>query len=147
MPRTTEEAVARICEVDEDLLESLTDCIDIANELVTELPASVMQEDGVTPYHAAPRLEKIERYLAAHFYCILDPRATIEQADLLQTNYETNKVDFDLRLTRYGQQAIALDTTGKLAGYNNALKTATTTLPGVGIRMQALWLGSPANDE
>lgn len=145
MPRTTEDAVARICEVEDEDLDLLTDFIDIANELVTELPAAVMQEDGVTPFLSSLRLEKIERYLAAHFYCILKPRSTVEQADLTQVNYETNKVDFSLRLTRYGQQAMLLDTTGSLAAQNNALEKVIKSLP-TGIKMKVLWLGSPAND-
>lgn len=144
MPRTSSEAVAVICEVDDEI--DLTDFITMANELTTELPASVMKADGVTPYLSDVRLELIERQLAAHFYSMLNPKTTLERIGSAQVNYETNKVDFNLKLTRYGQQAIVLDTTGKLAAYNNSLEKVLMKLP-TGMKMQALWLGSDANDE
>lgn len=67
------------------------------------------------------RLELIERWLAAHFYCMFDPRAEREKAGSVEAKYET-KIDLRLNLSKYGQMAMLLDTTGYLDSLNDGKK-------------------------
>lgn len=136
MPRTTAEEVEAIVEVDDEI--DLDPFIELANELVTEKCASV------TTY-TDNRLKLIEKLLAAHFYCIRDPRSTREEVTGIRDTYEA-KVDLHLDLTRYGQQAMFMDTNGGLAAWNNSLKTVKVTptvgRPSVGIN----WSGTTIPD-
>jgi hypothetical protein len=124
MPRTTPAAVSAIIEVDAAI--DLTPSIETANALVTELCAA-------SGYSAA-RLELIERWLAAHFYAIRDPRAASEGAGGVSASYQ-HKVDLHFNQTTYGQQAMLLDTAGNLA----ALQAMMAQGKG---RVKAFWLGS-----
>jgi hypothetical protein len=101
--RTTSGAVEGIIEVDAAI--SLTPFIETASALVDEIAT----DSG----HDATRLELIERWLSAHFYAIRDPRTTQEKAGTVGASYES-KVDLALDLTRYGQQAMVLDSSGLL---------------------------------
>lgn len=65
---------------------------------------------------SANRLKEIARWLAAHFLAVREPRLLSEQAGRAQAKYEGGAIDKRLMSTRYGQQAIALDPTGVLAG-------------------------------
>lgn len=98
-----------------------------ANELVTEICVPLGYTDV--------RLELIERWLAAHFYSILNPQVSFFSAGTVQESYDS-KVDLRLQVTRYGQQVMILDTKGGLAGLSNSagiVKSTTGTLT---------WLGS-----
>ena len=133
MPRTTSQAVAALFQ---DFptggdAPDLTPFIEGSNALVTELCAA---------HYDATRLELIERWLAAHFYCVSDPAATFEGAEGVQASYES-KVDLGLRITRYGQQAMFFDTGGYLAVINNAQLTQEVPLPAAGKRVRFMWLG------
>ena len=137
MPRTTEEDVQAICEVEEDV--DLTPYIEMANELVTEVCEPVLR-DGL-PFHSEARLTKIETLIAAHFYrCLWDQATTQEGVGSLQTSFE-GKVDLRLQVTKYCQQAMVMDTSGALAALNNSLGSAMTDLPGAGRRIRVTWLG------
>lgn len=116
MARTTSTAVGKIIEVDSNTWTDLTPFIDTANELVTEVCAGVLDENG-EPYYTDTRLELIERWLAAHFYAIADPRAGQEKAGPVSIEYQY-KVDLNLNVTTYGQQAMILDSKGGLARLN-----------------------------
>ncbi len=107
MPRTTDELVGGIIEVDSSI--DLTPFILPANELVTEFCGEAGYTDG--------RLELIERYLAAHFYTLRDPRTTDEKAGDIAATYQS-KVDLFLSTSHYGQHAMLLDTAGGLAELN-----------------------------
>ena len=126
------------------LFRSADDGVDLmpfitsANELVTEVCAA----PGV---YSSGRLELIERWLAAHFYHILDPQASQETVGAIQATLDT-KTDLGLNVTKYGQQAMRLDTGGYLAAMDNAMKTVTKTLPGGGKKVGVTWLGSPLCD-
>lgn len=115
MARTTAELVGQIVEVDEDI--SLAPFIESANALVTEICAPV------TTYTAA-RLELIERWLSAHFYCIREERPVLEKADVVSERAQS-KVDLGFDVTHYGQMAMRLDTNGGLAALNEEAKTGT----------------------
>lgn len=106
MPRTTDELVRGIVELDPVLVPSTAPHILTANELVTE----VCVPGGYTD----ERLELIERWLSAHFCKIADAERSSENIDGINESF-MNRVDLGLNQTRYGQQALRLDTKGGLA--------------------------------
>lgn len=114
MPRTDATAVGAIIEVDEDI--SVTPFIEAANALVTEICEPVAAYD-------ATRLELIERWLAAHFYALRDPRAKQEQAGTVGQTLHVGWVRMHLQSTLWGQQAMLLDTAGGLARLNKGIET------------------------
>lgn len=79
-------------------------------------------------------LKVIETWLAAHFYCMRDPRTVSEKAGQVQASYQS-KVDLFLSNSNYGQQAIVLDTTGTLRAINAGVRPA-----------RLLWLGTPIEE-
>lgn len=58
-------------------------------------------------------LKEIERWLAAHFAAIRDPRISREEAEEAEATYH-GKSDMGLDHTPYGQQVKLLDTTGTM---------------------------------
>lgn len=132
MPRTSDVAVKAIIEVDDSI--SLDPFIETANELVTEVCASVTS-------YSSTRLELIERWLSAHFYAIRDPRRKMESAGSVRESYET-QIGLMLKETTYGQQAMMLDTAGGLAALSNSAEKKRVSKVGIS------WLGSSqATDE
>lgn len=67
-------------------------------------------------------LTEIHKYLAAHFASLRDLRLQKERVADVSYDYQ-GKTDMGFRSTLYGQMALALDTSGKLASL--ALKPAT----------------------
>jgi hypothetical protein len=127
MARTTSELVSGIIEVDVNI--SLDPFIEVANELVTE----ACGDYG----HTDTRLELIERWLAAHFYAMRDPRPLSEKAGPVSETFQS-KVGLNLAVSHYGQQAMVLDTSGGLAAMS---RKATT-----GKRIaSASWVGVDAD--
>jgi hypothetical protein len=112
MPRTTAELVAGLVEQDVKSVPDLTPFIATANILVTRVCGSAGYSDE--------EIEMIERWLAAHFYCMRDPRATYETARSVAQSLQ-NKVDLGLATSHYGQQAMILDTKGGLARLNSRI--------------------------
>lgn len=112
--RTTYEAVAQIIEVDATISTDLVPFIETASHLVTRVCTN-------TGYDAID-LELIERWLAAHFYAIRDPRYLVERAGSVLAEYQ-NKVDLGLDVTTYGQQAMRLAYFGELANLNEKIKS------------------------
>jgi hypothetical protein len=137
MPRTTSDLVKGIINVKAGV--DLTPFILSANELVTECCEPVTRLDG-SPWHSDVRLELIERWLSAHFYAVFKPRSVSVTAGTVQESTES-KVDIGLRVTKYGQQALDMDTSGALAALDNSLKKVTKALPGGG-RSGVTWLGT-----
>lgn len=129
MTRTTPDQVKGIIQVKAGA--DLTPFIFSASELVTEVcvPAGYSEE----------RLELIERYLAAHFYTLLEPRASSETAGPVSETLQS-KVDLFLSTSHYGQHALVLDTAGGLARLNNAMQTNKGSRT-IGVS----WLGSPVS--
>lgn len=113
--------------------------IDAANELVTELC------EAPAYGYSNSRLKTIELWLSAHFYCIFDPRKRDEMAGPVREVIE-GKVGLHLDVTRYGQQAMILDTAGGLAAWNNAaakvIKMPAVVSKGIGLT-GITWLGTP----
>jgi hypothetical protein len=107
--RTTPEKVAAIVETDED--DDLEPFIEAANSLVNDV--------CLNSSYTESKLTMIEKWLAAHFYCVFRPRSQQEVTSKIQDTYE-GKVDLRLQVTKYGQQVLILDTAGNLAGLNNS---------------------------
>jgi hypothetical protein len=120
--RTTYDAVAQIIEVDATISTDLVPFIETASHLVTRVCTN-------TGYDAID-LELIERWLAAHFYAIRDPRLAEYQ----------NKVDLGLDVTTYGQQAMRLAYFGELANLNEKIKSGKIQPISVG------WVGKTDTD-
>ena len=69
-------------------------------------------------------LKEIERWLSAHFIAIRDKRTIKDTVGDTSHTYE-GKTDMGLNFTRYGQQALLLDTTGTLAESGKRKATVT----------------------
>jgi hypothetical protein len=65
--------------------------------------------------HTQARFTLIEIYLALHFAAIMYPVPSFEGAKNVQESAQY-KVDMGLNFTKFGQQAILLDTSGTLKG-------------------------------
>ena len=109
--RTTELAVQGIVKTKSSI--DLDPFLEVANALVTKHCTDTNFTDA--------ELELIERYLAAHFYCIRDPRAKRERANIVSRETQS-RVDIGFDVTHYGQMAIRLDWSGALAALNQRAK-------------------------
>lgn len=107
-PLVVRAEILAICkEIDED-----TPLDEIASFITTGHNLLCMKLDGWGVPESV--LKEIEKYLAAHFAATTYPPTQREGLGPLTRAYVT-KIDLDLRNTRYGQMAIALDPTGELA--------------------------------
>ena len=117
--RVSEDEVREIIEVDPELC--LSPFITVASLMVD----AYLEPEGLT----AALLKEIERWLAAHFVAVRDPREVSKTIDTASATFEEMKMGEGLKGTRYGQQALMLDTTGKLVNLNKAkasFKTVNT---------------------
>lgn len=129
MARTTPEQVALIIEVDASI--STTPFIELANELVTE---ACTGDNGPSVVYTDARLEVIERWLAAHFYTVRDPRSSSESAGAVSASFQSVvAIGFDS--SHYGQTAMRLDTNGGLARINERAKKGSG-------KIGMIWLGT-----
>lgn len=137
MPRTTDAAVRKVINVETDV--DITPYIETAAHMVDEVCAPHYVGDDV-------KLELIERWLSAHYVCVNNPQAMSEQASAggggVQQTMEPVRVDLGLRSTKYGQQALRIDTGGYLAALDNAMDDVKKRLPGANPRYSVTWLGT-----
>ena len=122
--RVTAEEVEAIIQYDDTI--ELDPFIEVANQLVTELCTDSDYADD--------RLTEIERWLSAHFYHIDDQHVADEKAGDVSVSYQY-KVDLALNQTKYGQQAMLLDTAGNLAQLNKRI------LEGESPTVTIAWMG------
>ena len=61
-------------------------------------------------------LKEIERWLAAHFTAVRDQLIKSEETLDAKVTYQVGQSGKGIESTSYGQQAISLDSSGKLAG-------------------------------
>lgn len=142
--RTDEDLVGAIIEVDDTI--PLTPFIQAANLLVNRVVVPAVDDEGESFYDEddaddAEALEIIERWLAAHFYAIRDPRPVFQAVTNIMDRFQS-KVDLNLMVTHYGQQAMVLDTSGELAAYNDSL----TNKP-MRRRVGVTFVGKPPEEE
>ena len=108
--RTSPEAVKEIVQTSLTDAVVLTNHIDTANLLVTTHLV------GTTPVIADPLLKKIELYLAAHFVALTEERGSLTRSKMGDADESfANIFEQGYKSTRYGQTALALDSTGTLA--------------------------------
>lgn len=109
----------------------LTPFIAAANELTTDVCGSSGYSDG----YVNSKMELIERWLSAHFYTVFDNQLAAAKAGSVSAHFQY-KVDYGLRSSMYGQNAIFMDTAGNLAALTN-----TDAVKRV-IKISVSWLGS-----
>lgn len=96
---------------------TVTACITAANALVTAVCTGL----------GTALAKEVERWLSAHFVAIGDMKIASQSANGASESYQ-HAVAIGLNVTMYGQQAIALDTTGGLASVANTGARKTTYL-------------------
>lgn len=115
-PRTTEASLRKL--FPEDNGTAVVDhYLADANVLVTDLlGASSLSNE---------RLEIIERYLAAHFYVLGQQSGGVFEEKIGESTVKTGStftLGQGLKLTRWGQMALAADTTGALSAIEGGKK-------------------------
>ncbi len=141
MAYTTFAQVEKIIEIDSNITTDAAEFIETANHLVVRLGLPTATDSSGAVYHDATSLELVERWLTAHFYAVRDPRVVREAAGSVSAQYES-KVDLYLENTRYGQQALLVDHSGKLSDWNTEMKDDKKRSSG-GVN----WLGKPYEDQ
>jgi len=116
MPRTNNTDVDEI--LDTTLDPSVLDAyIDAASDIVDDIA-------GTNSGLSASRLERIEKFLAAHLATAQDPRASSQSGESRSISYEDRGSD---ATANYLEVAKSLDTTGIIADLNK--RTATLDVP------------------
>ncbi len=110
--------------VKEIISTQLSDAVVNENHIVTAniIVSENLENQGISD----PMLEKIELYLAAHYVALTEEGGGLTRDKLgdADTSY-ANIYDQGLKSTRFGQAALALDTTGILVQISTtALKAA-----------------------
>jgi hypothetical protein len=134
--RTTKADIEGIIELDLEVIPddaAMLPYITIANELVTERCTG---DAGPTTEYTDSRLELIERWLAAHFYTMRDPRVTNEHAGPVSSSFQSH-IGLGFDTSHYGQTAMRLDTNGGLSALNESIKKGKP-------RISAAWMGTEA---
>jgi len=103
MPLVTDSDVKQILDTTVDT----TPFINAADLLITQS----LSMSGLS----TAMLTEIERWLAAHLTCMMDPRETSKAMGDARVNFEAGRLGMGLQATRYGQQVLLLDTSGTLA--------------------------------
>ncbi|TXH42042.1 MAG: hypothetical protein E6Q97_36495 [Desulfurellales bacterium] len=78
----------------------------------------IVDEDLIGNSMSTERLDQIVLYLAAHFVCVTEERGGVTRSRLGDADESYRGIDSTaqgLSSTRYGQQAMILDSTGLLA--------------------------------
>ena len=76
----------------------------------------IVSEDLSNKGFTNRRLTEIERWLAAHFVAMREDKARLTGVETGDSQYTFGgELGEDLKFTRYGQQALILDTSGTLA--------------------------------
>ena len=104
MPLVTDSDVKQILDTDVDT----TPFINAADLIVTQY----LTTSGLS----TAMLTEIERWLAAHLTCMMDPRETAKAMGDARVSFEQGTLGAGLQSTRYGQQVLLLDWTGTIAG-------------------------------
>ncbi len=132
MSRTTQDQVKKIIEYDAKSVPDVLPFIEVANFLVS----THCEPEGASEIE----LELVERWLSAHFYHLRIMEVASESAGpVSQTNQY--KVDLGFQVTRYGQQAIRIDSSGKLKQLDAKL-TSSSSAGNIKIPVTAIHLGA-----
>jgi hypothetical protein len=123
----SETDVQRIVDYDQEFIPDVQPFIDDAVIFLTAVIGTGVVTDAV--------FDMVTNYITAHFISISDPRIHTEQVKSLLVTYQ-QKLDKGLGITHFGTMAMMLDTSGKLAAWNQR------TVEGKGAK-QFFWAGSP----
>lgn len=115
MPYTTPTLVQGL--IDTDPTVDLTPFIASADSLIVNVCLPSYQAIMIDPNLSA-LMELIERWLSAHFYTILDNQLQMAKAGQGHVIF-MQKIDYGLKCSMYGQQAMRLDYLGLLAALDN----------------------------
>ena len=135
MSRTSRIEVTAILVGHYDGTTELDAFIDTANELVTWLDGE--DSDGVL---TTALLEKIERYLSAHFYAHADQLLQSKSTGGASGAFQ-GQTGMGLASTQYGYTAMVLDVTGRLAQLNKEAEKGGKQ------RASITWLGLPVSEQ
>jgi hypothetical protein len=127
VPRITEAELRKLFPQDNDTTVDVSHYIADANVLVTDLLGTSTLSEA--------RLGIIERYIAAHLYVLGEHEGGIFEeryGDSMEKRGSTFTLGQGLKLTRWGQMAIAFDTTG-------TLEEELVVNPDGGIKKEALF--------
>lgn len=126
MAYTNPQAVAGILADDYNLTTDLQQFIDTADIIIQRVKScAAARRVPLTPIE----LEMIERWLAAHMYCMSSPQYQSEATGGISVSY-TGQTGLHIESTRFGQMAINLDYSGCL----NAISSRSFA--------RANWLGT-----
>jgi hypothetical protein len=138
MARTSEAAVKLVLrpgsqggDYDDVNSPSLVPFIDAASAMVDDAAACAADADDAI---STARQELVERWLAAHCYCLSD-RTFASKSTLGASASFAGQTGMNLDATFYGQQAMALDPSGCLRAL------------GAGNRATATWLGKAPSQQ
>lgn len=127
MARTTAAAVKDVLRLgsqggdyDDANNPSLDPYIDSASLMIDRVAACGVKRG--TPYTTA-ELEMLERYVAAHRYCMSDVTYSNKSTDRQSTTF-TGQTAMGLDATRYGQDAMLLDAIGCLINLHKGRKAS-----------------------
>lgn len=109
MPRTTPQDVQLILLDNYDGKTALSNFISTANAVT-----NWVHNQDTGSLVSSDVLIEIEKYLAAHFYCVADPGYQSRSTGGASGQF-TGQTSFTFKQTRYGQQALFLDFSGALA--------------------------------
>jgi hypothetical protein len=123
----TEDDVSRLLSFDRDRIPEVQPFIDDAIIVLNNVIGDRL--DSAT-------FDLVTRYMAAHLIAISDPRVSLEKVKSLQVRYST-RLDKGLAITHFGTTAMMLDSSGRLAAWNERLTS------GGGIK-QFFWAGIEA---
>jgi hypothetical protein len=91
--------------------------------------------DPPAPNQVGSQAELLERWLSAHFYCMMDPNYKSKSTAGASATFQRPQDGKGLESTSYGQMAVAMD-------YSGALKNLTNKE-----RARAIWLGKPPSQQ
>lgn len=121
MGRVTATEVRQIIDLVDTIDDTQVDVfINQANLFVT----STFSGDTTT---SDDTLKEIERNIAAHFLCALDPQVKEKAVNKARDSY-TGQFKMRLESTSYGQNAMLLDTTGNLAAASGRKRASLETM-------------------
>lgn len=121
MARVTATEVRQIIILQSDITDTQVDVfINQANLFVT----SVFSGDTTV---SADILKEIERNISAHFLHALDPREEEKTINKARSKY-SGQYGMRLEATTYGQNALLLDPTGKLAEASTRRRASLSTM-------------------
>lgn len=121
MAKINPDALVTVNDVTDIILTDLTDeqvqaFINTAHRIIED----VLTGEGLSE----ETLKEVEQYLAAHLLTLRDPRVSTEKIGQEYSATYQGQSGLGLEATQYGQVAITLDPTGKLAAASKPLKQA-----------------------